>query len=307
MSVDITRPSKHMLTLTSPVMPAAGILGFGDSYRDVVNYDKLGALVTNPVTYEPWSPAGGTRIVHLDAGCLVHTGNPNPGLSKVIGKYRDLWTMLPVPVILHLIADTVEHVRKSASRIDSEDSINALELGLNDDITVDEAFRFVRAAVERTEKPVIVRLPLQDAYAIAETVVEAGAASLVVAAPPRGTARDKYSGQLVSGRVHGPLVLPIVLRVVERLVKRIDVPIIGAGGIHSPEDARDYIRAGAVAIQVDSVTWINPKMLEIIGRDLGGMVVTRESGAFPDEWYPGMGTTTHDLIQGKESKPKDKK
>jgi dihydroorotate dehydrogenase (NAD+) catalytic subunit len=305
--IDITRPAKHMLSLISPVMPAAGILGFGDTYRDVVNFDKLGALVTNPVTYEPWSPAGGMRVVHLDAGCLVHTGNPNPGLSKVIGKYRELWTVLPVPVILHLIADTIEHVRKSASRIDSEASIQAMELGLNDDISADEAARFVRAAAERTEKPIIVRLPLQDAYAIADKVVEAGAASLVVAAPPRGTARDKYSGQLVTGRVYGPLVLPLVLRMVERLAKRIKVPIIGAGGIHSPEDARDFIRAGAVAVQVDSVTWINPKMLEIIARDLGGMVVTREAGAFPDEWYPGMGTTTRDMIQSKESKPKDKK
>jgi dihydroorotate dehydrogenase len=94
---------------------------------------------------------------------------------------------------------------------------------------------------------------------------------------------------------------------VERLAKRIKVPIIGAGGIHSPEDARDFIRAGAVAVQVDSVTWINPKMLEIIARDLGGMVVTREAGAFPDEWYPGMGNTTRNMIQSKESKPKDKK
>jgi dihydroorotate dehydrogenase (NAD+) catalytic subunit len=307
MSIEITRPGKHMLSLTSPVMPAAGVLGFGDSYRDMVNFDKLGALVTNPVTYEPWSPAGGMRVVHLDAGALVHTGNPNPGLSKVISKYREMWTMLPMPVILHLICDKVEHIRKSASRIDSEESINALELGLNDDITNDEAYKYVRAAVERTEKPVIVRLPLQDAYAIADSVVDAGAASLVVAAPPRGTARDKYSGQLVSGRVYGPMVLPIVLRVVEILAKRIKVPIIGAGGIHSPEDARDYIRAGAVAVQVDSVAWINPKMLEVIGRDLGGLVVTRESGAYPDEWYPGMGNTTRDLIQGKEMKPKDKK
>ncbi|MBZ0288517.1 MAG: hypothetical protein K8I30_12945, partial [Anaerolineae bacterium] len=73
---------------------------------------------------------------------------------------------------------------------------------------------------------------------------------------------------------------------------RIDIPIIGAGGIHSPQDARDYLDAGARAVQVDSVTWVEPKMLEIIARDLGGLVVTREIGALPDEWYEGMSETT---------------
>ncbi|NWF69204.1 MAG: hypothetical protein HXY40_08960 [Chloroflexi bacterium] len=290
--IDITRPGKNMLSLNSPVMAASGVLGFGDAYRDIINFEVLGALVTNPVTYEPYSPAGGMRVVHLDAGCVVHTGMPNPGLSKVLAKYRDLWTMLPLPVILHLVGTTPEHVRKSASRVEVEDAVNALELGLNDDITPEEAHQLVRAAVERTEKPVMVRLPLQDAYAIADAVVEAGAATLVVAAPPRGTGRDKFSGQLVTGRVYGPLVLPIALRVVERLAQRINIPLIGAGGIHAPQDARDYIEAGAVAVQVDAVTWIHPKMLEIIARDLSGLVVTREVGALPDEWYPGIGETT---------------
>ena len=64
-----------------------------------------------------------------------------------------------------------------------------------------------------------------------------------------------------------------------------------AGGIHSPQDARDYLEAGAVAVQVDSVTWVDPKMLEIIGRDLGGLVITQPTDALPDEWHPGMGET----------------
>jgi dihydroorotate dehydrogenase len=47
----------------TPVMAAAGILGFGDVYRDLIQFEKLGAFVTNPVTYQPWQPAVGTRVV----------------------------------------------------------------------------------------------------------------------------------------------------------------------------------------------------------------------------------------------------
>jgi dihydroorotate dehydrogenase (NAD+) catalytic subunit len=302
MSIEITRSAKNSLIVETPVMPAAGTFGYGEVYRDMINIEKLGAFVTSPITYESWSPATGPRVVPLDAGVLVHTGLPNPGLSKTIKKHRNLWTMLPLPVIVHLVATTVRDIRRSVELIETEESIDAIELGLNDDISWEEAERFVKAAVDHMEKPLLVRLPMQDAYEIAEAVADAGAGALVIAGPPRGTARDPKSGRLVSGRVYGPLVKPMVLRMVGQLMRRIkEVPIIGAGGIHSPQDARDYIDAGARAVQVDSVTWIQPKMLEVIGRDLGGMVVTRESGALLDEWYPGMGDTERDRLRGKSA------
>lgn len=277
--IEITRPGKSMLTINTPVMPASGTFGYGNAYRDLVSIEKLGAIVTNPITYEPWSPATGTRVVPLDAGVLVHTGLPNPGLSKTITKYRDLWSLLPVPVILHLVATMPDQVIAAAERIDHEDMIAAVELGLSDDISRRDAAQLTRAAVDRSEKPILVRLPLGDAYEIAAAVADAGAAALVVAAPPRGTARDPSSGRLVSGRVYGPLVKPIVLRTVGQLMRRINVPIIGAGGIHSTQDARDYLEAGARAVQVDTVTWVNPKMLETIADDLRGEVTSSSSAA----------------------------
>lgn len=313
MVFEITRSGKNSLTIDTPVMPAAGTFGFGDVYRDVVNIEKLGALVTNPVTYEPWSPASGTRVVSLDGGVLVHTGLPNPGLSKVLKKYENLWSILPLPVILHLVGTTPEQMRKSAQQLDDEDTVDAIELGLNDDIDTRDAEKLVRALVENCEKPVLVRLPMQDITDLAEAVADAGAGALVVTAPPRGTVRDPKTGRLISGRVYGPLVKPLVLRLVGQLARRIqDVPVIGAGGIHSAQDARDYIEAGARAVQIDSATWVSPRLLEIIARDLGGATTTRPTGAFPDEWFFGMSdsemTTHRDIGQSKQTgNPKQKK
>lgn len=292
MSVEITRTGKDSLFIETPVMPAAGVFGFGDVYRNIVRVDKLGALVTNPVTYQPWNPAHGTRVIPLDAGVLVHTGLPNPGISKVLARYRAAWSKLEIPVIMHIVATTPEQVARCASRIEAEAVIAAIELGLNDDTGPQTAQNFVQAAARYTEKPIMVRLPMQNAYELAEPVAEAGAGALVVTAPPRGTARDPYSGRLVPGRIYGPIVKPLALRMVGHLAKRIQIPVIGAGGIHSPQDARDFIEAGARAVQVDSVTWVEPRMLEIIARDLGGLTVTRASDAMADEWYLGMGEST---------------
>lgn len=305
MTIEITRPGKTALEVTTPVMTAAGTFGYGEVYRDFINIDKLGAIVTSPITYDAWNPATGTRVVPLDAGVLMHTGLPNPGLNKALRRYRNLWKLLPVPVVLHLVATTEDHIRKSAARLDEEDAIAAIELGLNDDISWEEAEAFISAAVSRTDKPVLARLPPSDAYEIAEAADGAGAGALVVTGPPRGTARDPFSGQLVTGRIYGPLVKPVVLHMVGRIARRVEAPVIGAGGIHTAQDARDFLDAGAVAVQVDSVTWIQPKMLETIARDLGGMITTKEAGALPDEWHPGMGDTERDERRKRERRQVD--
>lgn len=290
--IQITRPGKYALTLDSPVMTASGVMGFANAYNNIINISKLGAYVTNPITYEPWSPATGTRVVPIDAGVLLHTGLPNPGLSKTIKEYKAVWRDMAIPVIAHLVATEPDHIEKAVRHIDHEETLMAVELGLDDDISWQEAENLVRAAKKVAEKPIIVRLPVYDAYELASVVADAGADALVLTAPPRGTARDPRSGRLVSGRIYSPVVKAMVLRLVGVLASRLDdIPIIGAGGIHSTQDARDYLEAGAVAVQLDSVTWIKPQIVERIARDLGGSLVTRRGDAFPDEWHPDMGDT----------------
>jgi dihydroorotate dehydrogenase (NAD+) catalytic subunit len=292
MTFAITRPGKTRLVLNTPVIAAAGTFGYGNNYDDMVDFSKVGAITTNPVTYRPRLPARGPRVVPLDSGVLIHTGLPNPGVSNVIKRWKLQWQKIDPPIILHLVATTTDEIEKSLAIIDRVDAIAAVELGLNDDISWQVAADFTEAAVRHTEKPVIVRLPLHDAYEIAEAVANAGAGAIVIAGPPRGTARDPQSGKLVGGRVYSPLLKPLALRMVGQLARSLaDVPIIGAGGIHNPQDARDFMDAGAAAVQVDSVTWVLPRMIEIIGRDLGGLVLTREQGALGDEWFTGIGMT----------------
>ena len=211
---------------------------------------------------------------------------------SVIRQNRRIWERLPIPVLLHLVGTSAAHMKQAGEIIDGLEAIAGIELGLNDDIDEEDAYDLVAAATT-IEKPLLVRLPFYEAYQLAPAVVDAGADALVVSAAPRGTARDEHTGRLVSGRIYGPLVKPLVLRIVGRLRRQVpeDIPIIGAGGIHSPLDARDYVEAGAVAVQVDTATWAQPKMLERIARDLGGWIATRRKDALMDEWHPDMSQT----------------
>src|SRR5829696_4627704 len=282
MSIRITRLAKNSLVVESPVMNATGTLGFGDEYRDLIDLSTLGAFVTNPLTYTAWNPATGTRVVPLEAGMLVHTGLPNPGISKVIAQYRALWERFSIPVIAHIVVKAADEMDKCIAMLDRESVVQAIELGLSDEISPAETEWYIRSAAQRSEKPLMVRMPFGASMDHYQAAVDAGADALVICAPPRGTARDQ-AGRLVAGRIYGPLIKPVILRIVGQLARRYPrIPLIGAGGIHSTQDARDYLEAGAVAVQVDSVTWIMPQVLETIARDLDGMESTKPDDSMDD-------------------------
>jgi len=317
MSVELTRLGKHSLIIESPVMPAAGCFGYGKEYapltevvkatpaagkkegepeppKDLIEIRKLGAVVTNPVTYKPRRMARGTSVVALSGGLLLHTGMPNPGIKKVIKDYGQTWSRLPVPVIVHIMGTIPPDVRRCARMLADVPVVQGIELGIHDLATIAEMETLIETVTETTQLPLLVRVPLDRAAELAPAVARSQAGAIVVGAPPRGLARDPISGKILSGRLYGPLVKPIALRAVSQVVQLVEkegLPVIGGGGIHSAQDARDFIDVGARAVQLDSLIWARPGLAEIIARDLGGLELTRPTDAYPDEWFPGIGET----------------
>jgi dihydroorotate dehydrogenase (NAD+) catalytic subunit len=282
---------KQPLTLQNPVMCAAGTIGFGGEYARLISLDKLGAVVTNPITYKARRAATGPRVVALDSGVLIHTGLPNPGIHRVIRDYAPAWKNSPTAVIVHLAATSPDELRKCVASLEGVAGVVALELGFEEDCTHRDIKLMVGAALEHSELPILTQLPLQNAAILASAAQDAGAGAVVISAPPRGTAKDPLTGQMVGGRVYGPWVKPLVLRAVGQVAGAVKIAVIGAGGIHNPDDARDLLEAGAQAVQLDAITWIRPAMTDIIARNLGGLEMTRVAGALADEWHPGLGET----------------
>jgi dihydroorotate dehydrogenase (NAD+) catalytic subunit len=288
--IEITS-GKQPLQLANPVIGASGAFGFAGEYAKLIDLSKLGAIVTNPITWRPRRPATGTRVVPLDSGVLIHTGLPNAGLHHVHRAYAAKWKNSAAPIIVHIVATAPDELARCAQVLDMNDGIVAVEVGLGDQATHRDAQLMISAVRQHTHLPILARLPLYYATHVASAAEEAGADALVVAAPPRGTARDPLTGQLVGGRVYGPWLKALALRAVGQIARRAKIPVIGCGGIHNPDDARDYLEGGAVAVQVDSVAWVRPEMVEIIARNLGGLELTRKAGAMADEWHPGLGET----------------
>lgn len=282
--IELAVGGKRDLVLANPAMPAAGVFGFGDEYARLVAVDKLGALVTNPITWTPRAPASGPRVVAMTGGMLLHTGLPNPGMSRAIRQYRDVWAAFPAPVIAHVVATNLSDVHRCCAALDTVEGVAGIELGVHDQATAAEVADALREAARATTLPVIARLPLLRAPELAPAAQDAGACALTVGAPPRGTTRAPDTGQFVGGRLYGPWIKPLALRAVGQAASQVRLPVIGCGGIHAREDARDFIDAGAVAVQVDAAMWVKPGILEEIASELGGLDATRVAGAWPDEW-----------------------
>ena len=84
--------AKQDLKFDPPVMNAAGSLGFSPERYTPIDWSKLGAFVTNPISLLPRTPAQGGRFTSYTGGFLLHTGYPNPGFRQVVRRYARKWS-----------------------------------------------------------------------------------------------------------------------------------------------------------------------------------------------------------------------
>jgi dihydroorotate dehydrogenase (NAD+) catalytic subunit len=137
--------------------------------------------------------------------------------------------------------------------------VAGIELGLPDSLTKEEAIDIIVAARQTSGLPLIAKLPLWKATALAVHIADRDTIdALTVAAPPRGTVW--HHGRAITGRLYGPATFPQALWVLRQVATLIDgkVPLIGCGGVHCAHDALAMLQAGAVAVQVDSYVWKDP-------------------------------------------------
>ena len=128
-----------------------------------------------------------------------------------------------------------------------------------------EAGEMVKAARAETWLPLWAKPPLLQAAELARVCVEAGANALTVGCPPQGMYLDLETNTRWVGRLYGRMVKPLVLWAVSEVARRVQVPVIACGGIHTPQDALEFLAVGAKALQVDSATWVEPRsMLRIV-------------------------------------------
>lgn len=239
----------HDLPFRTPLMNAAGSLGFAPDVHGPVDLKHFGAFVTNPVSAGVRTPANGERWLAYPGGFLLHTGYPNPGLPAVIRHYAAHWARAPLPVLVHLLGQSADRVAYMVRWLENLEGVLGIELGVPPDAGVEMVTALAQAA--QGELPVIVCLPLERAVELAQAL--AGSADAFSLAPPRGVLPGR-DGTLVGGRLYGPSIFPLALSAVRSLAHS-GLRVIGAGGVYQSGQVEAMLAAGAVGVQLDAVLW----------------------------------------------------
>lgn len=248
---------KRDLYFSKPYMNAAGSLGFAPDGRTGIALDRLGAFVTNPISLRPRQPAAKPEVIEYPGGFLLHSGLPNPGFNAVIKRYASRWDSHTLPVIVHLMADRPEETQRMVRMLEIHENVMAVELGFAPLLANDILLLTLERS--RGELPLIFSLPVGQVLSLGPRLVQGGAQAISISAPrgalPPGN-REKGIGdrEIITGRLYGPSLFPRALETVYSAA-RIGLPVIGAGGIWTQENADAMLAAGALAVQVDAALW----------------------------------------------------
>ena len=241
---------KRDLYFRKPIINSAGSLGFAPDPRNGIQLDSFGAFVTNPISLRPRLPAAQPALIEFPGGFLLHTGLPNPGLSAVIKKHGARWNRADIPIIVHLMADRPEETQQMVRSLENIENVMAVELGfaplLSDDIIL------LNLEMCVGELPLIFSLPAEQVLSLGPKLIQAGAAAISMARLRGALMRG---GKLITGRLYGQSLFPHSLDIV-RSAAMIGMPIIGAGGVRTEQDAADMLSAGAMAVETGTQLWV---------------------------------------------------
>ena len=262
------------LTMKNPVTTASGTFAAGMEYSDFVDVSALGAVTTKGVSLNGWEGNASPRIAEVPSGMLNSIGLQNPGVahlkSEELPWLREQGATTIVNVSGHSFDEYVQviealedapvdayEVNISCPNVDA----GGMTLGTH----VPSVEKVVSLCREVTSRPLIVKLTpnVTDITEIARAAEASGANAISLINTLLGMAIDVKRRRPVLARVvggfSGPAVKPVALRMVWQCSKAVSVPILGMGGVATGTDAVEFMLAGATAVAVGTVNFMNPQ------------------------------------------------
>ncbi len=267
--------------MKNPVMTASGTFGYAREFEELVDLNRLGAVVVKGLSLKPSAGNPPPRITETACGMLNAIGLENVGIDAFVEKKLPFLRTLATPTVVNIYGTTIEEYAELARRIEDIEGIAGVEVNIScpnvksggiafgvDPLSAASVIREVR---KNTSLPLLVKLSpnVTDITEIARSVTDAGADVLSLINTLTGmavdirTRRPKLAN--ITGGLSGPAIKPVALRMVWQVARISRIPIVGIGGIMTAEDALEFLIAGATAVQVGTANFVNPRAtMEII-------------------------------------------
>ncbi|RKY95738.1 MAG: dihydroorotate dehydrogenase [Ignavibacteriae bacterium] len=262
------------LELKNPVMHASGTVGYGNEISEFTDLNKLGGIVTKSLSLKPRKGNPPQRIVETPAGMLNAIGLANVGVEAFIKNKIPFLKQYDVPLICNIAASTVEEYVECVKILNDEEIIKAFEInvscpnvnegGLIFGNDVKAVARITELVRTETSKPLIIKLSpnVSKISDFAKAAKDGGADAVSAINTLVGTAFNintrKPKIHNITGGLSGPAIKPIAIAKVLEISRSVDIPIIGIGGIMNWKDVVEFIIAGASAIQIGTLNFIDP-------------------------------------------------
>jgi dihydroorotate dehydrogenase (NAD+) catalytic subunit len=273
------------LELANPVIAASGTFGYGVEFEEIVSLERIGGFVTKGISLEPMAGHKPQRIVQTAAGMLNAIGLQNVGVEEFVSRKLPALQRYPkCKVIVNVFGCTVTEYLEVIKRLNQAEGIAAYELNVSCPNVHAGGMAFgadpgsleylVSRAKSASTRPVIVKLsPNVTSIAhMAKVAAAAGADAISLVNTFLAMSIDAETRQPrlsnITGGLSGPAIKPIALRMVYESARAVSIPILGMGGIVLPEDAVEFLLAGATAVQVGTASYADPRATERLARGL---------------------------------------
>jgi dihydroorotate dehydrogenase (NAD+) catalytic subunit len=263
------------ITLKNPVLTASGTFGYAGEFEKLIDVNRLGGIIVKGLSLEASRGNPPPRIVETPCGMLNAIGLENVGLDAFVKEKLPVLKKIDAPVFVNIYGKTIEEYAELASRLEDIQDISGIEVNIScPNVTCggmafgaypESAARVVRAVRRRTARHMMVKLSpnVTDITGIARSAEGEGADSISLINTITGMAIDIETRRPklgnITGGLSGPAIRPIALRMVWQVIQAVKVPVIGVGGIMTAKDALEFLIAGAVAVQVGTANFINPR------------------------------------------------
>ena len=286
------------LALQNPVMTASGTFGYGEEFADILDLNRLGAIIVKGLSLKPSKGNMPPRVAETPSGMLNAIGLENVGIEAFAKEKLPFLRKFSTPVLANIYGKTVDEYAELAARLNDMEGVSGVEVniscpnvkagGIVFGVDPVSAYQVVAAVRQRTTLPVVVKLTpnVTDITTIALKVEEAGADAVSLINTLLGmaididTRRPKLAN--ISGGLSGPAIRPIALHMVWQVAQKVSIPVIGIGGIMNAADALEFFIAGATAVQIGTASFVNPRAAIDILEDLETFLKNKEIAHIKD-------------------------
>ena len=273
------------MELVNPVIAASGTFGYGIEFEEIVSLESIGGFVTKGISLNPMAGHAAPRIVQTAAWMLNAIGLQNVGVEEFIArKLPPLQRYPQCKAIVNVFGYTVAEYLQVIERLNQAEGIAAYELNVSCPNVHAGGMAFgsdpgsleylVHRAKTASKRPLIVKLSpnVTSISYMAKIAENSGADAVSLTNTFLGMAIDPETRRPrltnITGGLSGPAIKPISLRMVYETASTVTIPILGLGGIVTPEDAVEFLIAGATAVQVGTASYADPRATERLAKGL---------------------------------------